>query len=129
VDVSNNVELCRRFLIFLLFITTTLEDIFFETSGIFLLKKKQLSNSMKINETMNGLLTPLFLYFLKEFMSSYFFFCRQLAIFYKTCSKKLILSERYVNWGALPEKLTRRAYKIFEIYDRFLTNVQFNHKF
>jgi hypothetical protein len=39
-----------------------------------------------------------------------------------------------VDWGlvvklALPEKVTRRAYKIFEIYDRFLTKVQFNHTF
>jgi hypothetical protein len=39
-----------------------------------------------------------------------------------------------VDWGlvvklALPEKVTRRAYKVFGIYDRFLTNVQFNHKF
>jgi hypothetical protein len=36
-----------------------------------------------------------------------------------------------VNWGlvvklALPRKVTRRAYKVFGIYD---TNVQFNHKF
>jgi hypothetical protein len=29
-----------------------------------------------------------------------------------------------VNWG----KVTNRAYKV-GIYDRFLTNVQFNHKF
>jgi hypothetical protein len=39
-----------------------------------------------------------------------------------------------VDWGlvvklALPEKITRRSYKVFGIYDRFLTNVQFNHKF
>jgi hypothetical protein len=39
-----------------------------------------------------------------------------------------------VDWGlvvklALPEKVTRCAYKVFGIYDRFLTNVQFNHKF
>jgi hypothetical protein len=74
---------------------------------------------MKINKAVNGLLTPLIVYFLKEFMSSYFFyffFCRQLQFFYKTCSKKLVLSERYLDWGpviklALPKKLTRRAYK------------------
>jgi hypothetical protein len=39
-----------------------------------------------------------------------------------------------VDWGlvvklALPGKVTRRAYKVFGIFDRFLTNVQFNHKF
>jgi hypothetical protein len=30
---------------------------------------------------------------------------------------------------ALPGKVTRRVYKVCGIYDRFLTNVQFNHKF
>jgi hypothetical protein len=30
---------------------------------------------------------------------------------------------------ALPGKVTKRAYKVFGIYDRFLTNVQFNYKF
>jgi hypothetical protein len=39
-----------------------------------------------------------------------------------------------VDWGlvvrlALTAKVTRRAYKVFGIYDRFLTKVQFNHKF
>jgi hypothetical protein len=73
---------------------------------------------MKINKAVNGLLTPLVVYFLKEFMSSnfFYFFCRQLQFFYKTCSKKLVLSERYLDWGpviklALPKKLTRRANK------------------
>jgi hypothetical protein len=79
--VSNNVELRRTFLIYLLFVTTTLEDIFFETSGIFLLKKKQLGNSMKINKAINGLLTPRIVSFLKEFLCPSIFFCRQLAIF------------------------------------------------
>jgi hypothetical protein len=30
---------------------------------------------------------------------------------------------------ALPGKVTRRAYKVFAIYDRFLTSVQFSHNF
>jgi hypothetical protein len=30
---------------------------------------------------------------------------------------------------ALPGKVTRHAYKVFGIYDRFLVKVQFNHKF
>jgi hypothetical protein len=30
---------------------------------------------------------------------------------------------------ALSGKVDRPAYKVFGIYDRFLTNVQFNHKF
>jgi hypothetical protein len=39
-----------------------------------------------------------------------------------------------VDWGlvvklALPKEVTRRVYKVFGIYDRFLTKVQFNHKF
>jgi hypothetical protein len=39
-----------------------------------------------------------------------------------------------VDWGlvvklALPGKVTRRAYKVFGIYDRFLTNVHFNHTY
>jgi hypothetical protein len=39
-----------------------------------------------------------------------------------------------VDWGhvvklALPGKVTRRASKVFGICERFLTNVQFNHKF
>jgi hypothetical protein len=39
-----------------------------------------------------------------------------------------------VDWGlvvklALSGKATRRSYKVFGIYDRFLTKVQFNHRF
>jgi hypothetical protein len=39
-----------------------------------------------------------------------------------------------VYWGlfvkmALPGKVTRCAYNVFGIYDRFLTKVYFNHKF
>jgi hypothetical protein len=30
---------------------------------------------------------------------------------------------------ALPGKVTRHAYKVFGIYDRFLVKVQFNHTF
>jgi hypothetical protein len=39
-----------------------------------------------------------------------------------------------VDWGlvvklALPGKVTRRTYKVFGIYDRFLTKVKFDNKF
>jgi hypothetical protein len=39
-----------------------------------------------------------------------------------------------VDWGlvvklVLPGKVTRCAYKVFGINDRFLSKVQFNHKF
>jgi hypothetical protein len=40
-----------------------------------------------------------------------------------------------VDWGglvvklALAEKVTRRAYNVFGIYDRFVTKVQFTHEF
>jgi hypothetical protein len=63
--------------------TTTLEDIFFETSGIILLKKKQLGNSMKINEAINDLLTPLIVSFLKEFLCPGIFY---LFILQTTCN-------------------------------------------
>ncbi|CAH1383092.1 unnamed protein product, partial [Tenebrio molitor] len=63
--------------------------------------------------------------------------CRELADL-KHKTQKLQKKAKYnlefqvidVDWGlvvklALPEKVTRRAYKIFEIYDRFLTKVHF----
>jgi hypothetical protein len=56
--------------------------------------------------------------------------CIVLCIYVYVYSRNVIA----VDWGlvvklALPEKVTRRAHKVFGFYDRFLTNIPFNHKF
>jgi hypothetical protein len=66
----------------------------------------------------------------------YFYIWTTEVIPYNALNSEFVNFETPVDldWGlvvklVLPGEVPRRAYKMFGIYDRFFTNVQFSHKF